>query len=69
MTAQELVTFAAKVLKVEPEALSLDTAYGTIAQWDSVNHLRLVMEVEKHFGVSYALERIPSMLTLRDFLV
>jgi acyl carrier protein len=68
MTAEELVAFAARVLKVEPAALSLDTAYGTIPEWDSVNHLRLVMEVERRFGVSYALERIPSMLTLRDFL-
>ncbi|MBO7483382.1 MAG: acyl carrier protein [Kiritimatiellae bacterium] len=68
MSAEELIAFAGKVLKVDPATLSLDTGYGTIPEWDSVNHLRLVMEVEKRFGVSYALERIPSMLTLRSFL-
>ena len=68
MTSDELIAFAAKVLKVDPTGLTLDSAYGSIPEWDSVNHLRLVMEVEKRFGVSYALERIPSMLALRDFL-
>jgi len=33
-----------------------------------VNHLRLVMETERAFGVKYPLERIPSLMTLNDFL-
>ena len=68
MPADEFLEFAAGVLKVEPSALSLDTRYGSIPEWDSVNHLRLVMETESRFGVSYPIERIPAMLTLRDFL-
>ena len=44
------------------------TAYESIPGWDSVNHLRLVMEVERAFGVKYQLERIPSLMTLNDFL-
>ncbi len=64
----DFLAFAAGVLKVEPSALSLDTRYGSIPEWDSVNHLRLVMEAERRFGVSYPLERIPAMQTLRDFL-
>ena len=68
MTAGELIEFAAGVMKVSPDSLTLDTAYGSIPEWDSVCHLRLVMEAEKRFGVTYPLERIPAMLTLRDFL-
>ena len=69
MSTEEFVEFAASVLGVDSSALSPDTRYGSIPEWDSVNHLRLVMETESRFGVSYPLERIPSMLTLGDFIV
>jgi acyl carrier protein len=60
---------AARVFGVERAALSGATAYQSIPGWDSVNHLRLVMETERAFGVRYPLERIPSLTTLDDFLV
>lgn len=66
---EAFLAFAAKVFGVDRTALSPDTEYGSIPQWDSVAHLRLVMEAEKRFGTSYALEEIPSMKTLRDFVV
>ena len=59
----------AGVFGVERAALRGDTSYGSIPQWDSVAHLKLVMEAERRFGVSYELERIPGMKTLDDFLV
>ncbi len=63
----EFLRFAASVFKVDPAKISGETAYGSIPEWDSVNHLRLVMETEKRFGVYYPLERIPSLLRLADF--
>ena len=60
---------AAEIFEVERAAISEDTRYGDVPGWDSVNHLRLVMETERRFGVSYSLEKIPSMRTLSDFLV
>ena len=65
----DFIAFAASVLGVPPERLTPETACGDIPEWDSVMHLRLVMETEREFGVRYPLERIPSMKTLRDFLV
>jgi acyl carrier protein len=61
------VSFAAKLLGVSPETLK-GAAYGQIPEWDSVNHIRLAMEAEKRFDVSYPIERIPEMRTVRDFL-
>ena len=60
---------AARVFGVGRAEIGEATAYESIPGWDSVNHLRLVMETERAFGVRYPLERIPSMKTLRDFLV
>lgn len=66
---EAFLTFAAGVLKVPRGTLSGDSACGSIPEWDSVNHLRLVMEAEPRFGVSYPLERIPELKKIDDFLV
>ncbi|MBO7683553.1 MAG: acyl carrier protein [Kiritimatiellae bacterium] len=66
---EAFAAFAASLLGVPRAALSPDAAYGSVPEWDSVNHLRLVMEAEKRFGVHYPLETIPGLRTLRDFLV
>ena len=69
MTAQErdFLAFAASVLGVDASRLTLETAYEALPEFDSVAHLRLVLEVEARYGVSIPLERIASLLTLRDF--
>ena len=64
----DLIAFAASVLGVPPETLSLETACGDIPEWDSVMHLRLVMETEARYGVSIPLETIPNLHTLADFV-
>ena len=66
---EAFVAFAAGVLKVPREKLSGDSACGSMPEWDSVNHLRLVMEAEPRFGVHYPLERIPALEKLDDFLL
>ena len=66
---EAFIAFAAGVLKVPRERLSGDTEYGSIPEWDSVNHLRLVMEAEPRFGVRYPLESIPALKKLDDFLI
>ena len=65
---EAFIAFAAKLFGVERASLSPETEYGSLPQWDSVAHLRLVMEAEKRFGTSYALESIPSLRTLGDFV-
>ena len=58
---------AADVFGVDVEALAPETAYGSIEGWDSVNHLRLVMETEAKFGKPIPLEAVPGLKTLADF--
>ena len=66
---EAFIAFAADLLGVGREALSGETAFGDLPQWDSVNHLRLVMEAEKRFGTRYALESIPLIKKINDFLI
>ena len=67
-TADEFLEFVATVLGVDRRSLSLDTAYGTIPQWDSVMHLRLVMEIEERYRADIPLARVPEIRTLGDFM-
>ena len=67
-TADEFLDFVATVLGRDRAALSLETAYGTVPEWDSVMHLRLVMEIEGEYGVDIPIERVPEVKTLGDFL-
>ncbi|MBQ2625144.1 MAG: acyl carrier protein [Kiritimatiellae bacterium] len=65
---EEFFVLAARIFGVARGEIDGATAYESIPGWDSVNHLRLVMETEREFGVKYPLERIPSLMTLKDFL-
>ncbi len=65
---EAFIAFAATVFKVPVSSLSGETEYESIPEWDSVNHLRLVMEAEKLLGVSYPIWIIPEMRRLDDFL-
>ena len=64
----DFIAFAASVLGVVPEKLSPETAGGDIPEWDSVMHLRLVMEAEARYGASIPLEKIPNLHKLADFI-
>ena len=68
MSEQDFLTLAARVFGVSPSTISPATRRGDIPEWDSVNHLRLVMAAEETFGVAYTLEEIPSLATLGDFI-
>ena len=64
---REFLELAADVFGVGVEALAPETAFGSIEGWDSVNHLRLVMETEAKFGKPIPLEAVPGLKTLADF--
>jgi len=58
------LSFVANLFEVSPETLSLETAYESIPQWDSVMHLRLMMELGAAYGVDIPLDDIPNLKTL-----
>jgi len=62
----DFLTFVATLLDVPRTSVTPETAYGELAAWDSVMHLRLVMEAEARYGVTIPLERVPVLTRLRD---
>ena len=64
---KEFLLFVATLFGVPSEALSLATSYGSLPQWDSAMHIRLVMELQEKYGLELPLDAIPNMRTLADF--
>ena len=63
----DFLLFAADLFGVTSGSLTAETAFGSIPEWDSVMHLRLVMETEARYGTSIPLEMVPNLKTLADF--
>ena len=63
---QDFLNFVADIMEVEPSEISADTTYGQFDKWDSLMHLRLVMEVEGEYDVEIPIDDVPNIKTLGD---
>lgn len=63
----ELIKLFSEVLDVSEEELSLETKREDCEKWDSLVHLRIVMEVESRFGIQIPFEKIPELNSIKDF--
>lgn len=61
---QEFLRFAAGVFEAETAELHEDTAYQEYEKWDSMMHLRLIMEVEERYGIEIPIDDVPNIRTL-----
>ncbi len=50
---------------LEIDSIAESDSVETVASWDSVRHLRLIMALEEHFGVAFEAEEIPDLITVR----
>ena len=62
---EQFLKFISGIMEVDPAELSADTAYGE-GKWDSLMHMRLVMEVEEEYDTEIPIDEIPSIRTLGD---
>ena len=63
---QDFLNFIADVMEVDPSELSEETAYNVHPKWDSLMHMRLVMEVEEEYDTEIPIDEIPNIKTLKD---
>lgn len=54
----------AQIFNVNPEAIAPDSSPETIERWDSLRHMQLVLAIEDEFGIRFADDDIPEMLSL-----
>jgi acyl carrier protein len=51
----------ASMLRVPRESLGPDSSPDTIAQWDSLRHLQIVLGLEEALGIQLSVEEIEAM--------
>ena len=49
---EKLLEIVSIVLGIDKNNINLNTNREDIEEWDSLNHIRLVAEVEEYFGIS-----------------
>ena len=64
---KDFLTFVAGILDVSAELISLETAYESIPEWDSVMQLRLTLEIGSEYGVEIPVDEIANIKTLGQF--
>ena len=66
---KEFYDFVAGVMGVDASELDENTAYNEFEKWDSLMHMRLVMEIEEEYDVEIPIDEIPNIKTLKDFYI
>lgn len=64
---QEFLNFVAGVMQVAPAEISGETRFKEFKKWDSLMHMRLVMEIEEEYDVEIPIDEVPNIKTLNDF--
>jgi acyl carrier protein len=63
---QKVVSLVAEVLQIEITPNVENLVRKDTAEWDSINHLRLALELEDLFGISLAEDRWADIVSLRE---
>lgn len=59
----QLKTILGAVFDLPPDEISDETSPGNVGLWDSLNHLRLITEIEKVFRIRLTKKEIREMVT------
>jgi len=63
---RRLAAIFADVFQVEVDPDGPDLRRDDLEVWDSVNHFRLVMELEQAFAVALSDDEVTELMSLRD---
>jgi acyl carrier protein len=62
----QIRTMASDLFGVPAERINAASSPETIENWDSIQHLNLVLAVEEKFGVQFSPEEIEQMKTIGE---
>ncbi|TAE07939.1 MAG: acyl carrier protein [Bacteroidetes bacterium] len=64
----QLQTIFEDVLDVEDVQITPEHSANDIEEWDSINHIQLVVAVEKHFKIRFKNEEVLKWKTVADMI-
>ena len=68
----QLKSILGKVFDLEAEEIEDETSPENVGLWDSLNHLRLISEIEKVFRIRLSMKEVRSMVSyakIREIVV
>jgi len=66
---EKFIGFIAEILDVDPHELNSESGYGSISEWDSLMHLRIIAEVEQKFGVNIPIDEVFNVNTIEKLYI
>jgi|SaaInlStandDraft_7_1057024.scaffolds.fasta_scaffold407230_1 acyl carrier protein len=67
MKINEIKKVMSKVFELELSVISDDASVENVDNWNSMTHMKLIIALEKKFGVTFNEEQIAKSLSLEDF--
>ena len=68
MIKEQIKKIMTEVFEIESSLVNDKISQKNTGQWDSLNHLNLIVEIEEEFDVSFTPEQIGSMTSLEIIL-
>jgi len=65
---QDLTVILEDVMDVEDVVLTDDTTADDVEEWDSLSHVRLIVAIEKKYGIKFTNAEIASLTRVKDII-
>jgi len=62
----KLIELTGQIFEVNTTTLSLDSSRDTVPEWDSLAHLKLFLEIEEQFKMSFSFDEIKNIKSLNE---
>jgi acyl carrier protein len=60
-----VIDIMAGLFGLSPESLTLDSSMETVGQWDSLQHINVIVDVEQRFGIVLSPEEVVQLHSVR----
>ncbi len=62
-----LVDAVSSILEIQPESITPETSVENTPSWDSLAHLRLILEIEQNLGIRFRSQDIIQLTSVAAF--
>ena len=65
---EKVIQVLVNIFQVSPDKISTETTSDNVENWDSMNHINMILALEQEFGIRYDEEQVVSMLSVEEII-